>query len=60
MEGHIETRLSQRPVLHKECAQPLHVVILAKTNRRTQARAPVMLFSRDLDLADTLLGDDYG
>ena len=40
-------------LLHKECTHPLHVVIIVQTNRRTQARAPVLLFSRDLALAST-------
>ena len=60
VEGHIETRLYQMQVLHKEFAYPLNVVILAKTNLRTQARAHVILFSSDLDLAYTLLVDYYG
>jgi putative transposase len=60
VEGHIETRLYQMQVLHKEFAHPLNVVILAKTNLRTQARAHVILFSSDLDLAYTLLVDYYG
>jgi len=60
VEGHIETRLYQMHVLHKEFAYPLNVVILAKTNLRTQARAHVILFSSDLDLAYTLLVDYYG
>jgi hypothetical protein len=47
VEGHIQTRLSQVQLLHKEFAHPLHVVILAKTNLRTQARAHVLLFSSD-------------
>ena len=51
VEGHIETRMYQRQVLHKEFVQPLHVVILAKTNLRTHARAHVVLFRSDLDLA---------
>jgi len=51
VEGHIETRLYQMQVLHKEFVQPLHVVILAKTNLRTHARAHVVLFRSDLDLA---------
>jgi hypothetical protein len=40
--------------------QLLHVVLIAKTNLRTQARAHVMLFSSDLDLAYTPLVDYYG
>jgi putative transposase len=48
VEGHIQTRLSQAQLLHKEFAHPLTVVILAQTNLRTQARAHGILFSRDL------------
>jgi putative transposase len=47
-------------LLHKEFAQPLHVVIIAKTNLHTQARAHVVLFSSDSALAYTPLMDDYG
>jgi putative transposase len=60
VEEHIETRLYQMQLLHKEFTQPLNVVILAKTNLRTQARAHVILFSSDLDLAYTPLVDYYG
>ena len=60
VEGHIETRLYQMQVLHKEFAQPLNVVIIAKTNLRTQARAHVVLFSSDLALAYAPLVDYYG
>jgi DDE superfamily endonuclease len=60
VEGHIETCLYQMRVLHKEFAQPLNVVIIAKTNLRTQARAHVILFSSDLDLAYARLVDYYG
>lgn len=60
VEGHIETCVYQAQLLHKEFPQPLNVVIIAKTNRRTQARAHVVLFSSDLDLAYTPLIDYYG
>jgi putative transposase len=59
-EGHIETRLYQMPLLHKEFTYPLNVVIIAKTNLRTQARAHVVLFSSDLALAYAPLVDYYG
>src|SRR5216683_5848711 len=59
VEGHIKTFLYQTQLLHKEFAQPLNVVILAKTNLRTQARAHVILFSSDLELAYTSLVDYY-
>ena len=57
MEGHIQTRLYQAQLLHKEFAQPLNVVIIVKTNLRTQARAHAVLFSSDLDLAYASLVD---
>jgi DDE superfamily endonuclease len=60
VEGHIETRLYQMQVLHKEFVHPLNGVIIVKTNLRTQARAHVVLFSSDLALAYTLLVDYYG
>src|SRR5881397_630850 len=59
VEGHIQTRLYQAQLLHKEFAHPLNVVIIAKTNLRTQARAHVVLFSSDLDLAYAPLVDYY-
>ncbi len=59
VEGLIETRLYQAQLLHKEFAQPLNVVILVKTNLRTQAHAHVVLFSSDLDLAYAPLVDYY-
>jgi DDE superfamily endonuclease len=60
VEGYIETCLYQMRVLHKEFSQPLNVVIIAKTNLRTQARAHVILFRSDLDLAYACLVDYYG
>jgi putative transposase len=59
VEGHIETRLYQMQLHHKEFAQPLNVVIIAKTNLRTHARAHVVLFSSDLALAYAPLVDYY-
>ena len=60
VEGYIQTCIYQAQLLHKEFLQPLHVVIIAKTNLRTQARAHVVLFSSDLDLAYAPLVDYYG
>ena len=60
VDGHIETRLYQAQLLHKEFTQPLNVVIIVKTNLRTQARAHVVLFSSDLALAYDSLVDYYG
>jgi putative transposase len=59
VEGHIQTRSYQAELLHKDCAQPLHVVIIAKAQLQTQARAHVILFSNDLELAYAPLVDDY-
>lgn len=59
VEGHIQTRLYQAQLLHKDFTHPLNVVIIAKTNLRTQARAHVVLFSSDLDLAYAPLVDYY-
>jgi len=59
VEGDIETSLYHAQLLHKEFAHPLNVVIIAKTNLRTQACAHVILFSSDLALAATLLVDYY-
>ncbi len=59
VEGHIQTRVYQAQLLHKEFAQPLNVVIIIKMNLRTQARAHVILFSSDLTLAYAPLVDDY-
>jgi putative transposase len=60
VEKHIKTCLYQMQVLHKEFTQPLNVVILVKTNLRTQAQAHVVLFSSDLELAYAPLVDYYG
>jgi putative transposase len=60
VEGDIQTRLYQAHLLHKEFAQPLNVVIIVKTNLRTQAQAHVILFSSDLTLAYAPLVDYYG
>jgi DDE superfamily endonuclease len=58
--GHIETRLYQMQLRHKEFTQPLNVVIIVKINLRTQARAHVVLFSSALALAYAPLVDYYG
>lgn len=58
--GHSKTCIYQAHLLHKEFPHPLHVVIIVKTNLRTQARAHVVLFSSDLDLAYTALVDYDG
>src|SRR5262249_49789737 len=60
IEGHMKTCIYQMPLLHKEVAQPLNVVIIVKMNLRTQARAHVVLFSTVLVLTSMLLVDYYG
>jgi putative transposase len=60
VDGHIQTCFYQAHLLHKEFAQPFNVVIIVKTNLRTQAQAHVILFSSDLELASTPLVDYYG
>jgi len=59
VEGHIQTCTYQMQLLHKEFPQPLNIVIIVKTNLRTQARAHVVLFSSDLALAYAPLVDYY-
>ena len=60
VEGQMQTCVYQMHLLHKEFTQPLNVVIIVKTNLRTQARAHVVLFSSDLALAYAPLVDYYG
>ncbi|HYN25414.1 MAG TPA: transposase [Pyrinomonadaceae bacterium] len=59
VDGQIQTRVYQAPLLHKEFAHPVNVVMLVKTNLRTQAQAHVLLFSSDLTLAAAPLVDYY-
>lgn len=59
VEGHLQTRLYQAHLLHKEFSQALNVVIIVKTNLHTHAQAHVILFSSDLDLAYDTLRDYY-
>jgi putative transposase len=59
VEAGVETCISQAEVLHKEFAQPLNVVIIVKTNLKTQARAHVLLFSSDLSLGWEKLVEYY-
>ncbi len=59
VEGHIQTRLYQAQLLHKEFSQALNVVIIVKTHLQTHACAHVILFSRDLELPAAKLKDYY-
>jgi putative transposase len=58
-EKGIRTNIYQAPMLHKELAQALNVVVIVKTNLKTGAWARVVLFSNDLDLAWDKLIDYY-
>ena len=55
----IQTEIYQAQVLHKEFAQLLNVVILVKTNLKTQAQAHVILFTSDLELSYQTVIDYY-
>ena len=59
-EGEFLTHYYQQVVLQKEFAQALNVVIVVKTNLRTQKQGHVILFSSDLDLGYELLVEYYG
>ncbi len=58
-EKKIRTDIYQMSVLHKLFPQLLNVVIIVKTNLKTQARAHVILFSSDLTLSYEKLIDSY-
>jgi DDE superfamily endonuclease len=60
VQGHIQTRFYQAQRLHQACAPPLHGVIMVTTHLRPQAQAPVILFSRDVELTSMPLVDDDG
>lgn len=55
----IQTNIYQATLLHKEFADALNVVILVKTNLKTQAIAHVILFSSDRELSDEKVIDYY-
>jgi putative transposase len=59
VEGDIRTDVYQAQMLHKEFAQLLNVVVIVKSNLKTQARAHVVLFSSDLHLPYDQLIDYY-
>jgi len=58
VEDHIQTDIYQAQMLHKEFVDALNVVIMVKINLKTQARAHVVLLSRDMALRDDTLIDD--
>lgn len=55
----IQTHTYQAQLLHSDFPEPLNVVIIVKTNLRTQAWAHVILFSSDLELPFEKLIDYY-
>lgn len=55
----VETRIYQLSARHKTVAAPLNIVIIVKTNLKTQAMAHVLLFSSDLALPFATLIDYY-
>lgn len=59
VEKGIETRIYQLLARHKSVAQLLNIVLIVKTNLKTQAVAHVILFSSDLGLAFDKLIDNY-
>lgn len=58
-EENIQTDIYQTTLLHKEFAQSLNVVILVKTNLKTNYRSHVILFSSDHDLSYDKIIDYY-
>jgi DDE superfamily endonuclease len=59
LDGHLQTRIYQAPLLHKEFSQALNVIIIVKMNLQTHAWAHVILFSSDLHLPYDMLRDYY-
>ena len=58
-EDNLQTEIYQATLLHKAFADRLNLVIIVKTNRTTQRKAHVLLFSSDLELAFDKLIDAY-
>jgi DDE superfamily endonuclease len=59
LDDGIETRTYQLETRHTTFAQPLNVVVIVKTNLKTQAQVHVILFSSDLALPFDKLIDYY-
>jgi hypothetical protein len=59
IEKGVETRIYQLHARHKTVGQLLNIVIIVKTNLKTQAVAHVILVSSDLALAADKLIDNY-
>ena len=58
-EASIQTDIYQATLFHKAFADRLNIVLIVKTNRATQRKAHVLLFSSDLDLTFEKLIDAY-
>lgn len=58
--GGVETCFYQVEALQKEVAERLNVVVIVKTNLRTQKRAHVVLFSSDVTLGYERVVEYYG
>jgi putative transposase len=59
IEEDIKTDIYQTTLLHKEFAQALNIVILVKTNLKTNGCSHVILFSSDLKLSYEKIVDYY-
>ncbi len=59
IDDDILTCTYQATLLHKEFVQPLNVVILVKTNLKTNVHSHVILFSSDLNLSYEKIIDYY-
>ncbi len=59
IEEEMETKIYQMSLWHKKFADLLNVVVIVKTNLKTQAQAHVVLFSSDLTLGYAELIDYY-
>lgn len=59
IEDGIQTDIYQATLLHKEFAQLLNVVIMVKTNLKTNVRSHIILFTSDLELSFDKIIDYY-
>ena len=59
IEEDIETKTYQMTLWHKKFADVLNIVVIVKTNLKTQKVAHVVLFSSDLELSYDLVIDYY-
>ena len=58
-EAGIRTQMYQAPLLNREFASPINVVVILKTNLSSKKQAHVILFSTDLELSYQKLYDYY-